>query len=173
MDRMDSEIMNIKIRRIKPGDEAIVSCIQIESWKSAFAGILSQEELNQHTDYENVKSMYENVLKKNLVQGWILMLDDEPHCIAFWGKSREADLLDYAELICIHSLQNRWGKGYGSMMLEKILDEMRVAGYKKAMLWVFTENIRARRFYEKHGFCVSDKTKQLGNALEVMYYKIL
>lgn len=127
---MDSEIMNIKIRRIKPGDEAIVSCIQIESWKSAFAGILSQEELNQHTDYGNVKSMYENVLKKNLVQGWILML-------------------------------------------EKILDEMSVAGYKKAMLWVFTENIRARRFYEKHGFCVSDKTKQLGNALEVMYYKIL
>lgn len=165
--------MKIKIRKIKPGDEAIVSRIQIESWKSAFAGILSQKELERNTDFENVKSMYENVLKKDLAQGWILLIDDEPHCIAFWGKSREVDLSDYAELICIHSLQNRWSKGYGSMMLEKILDEMRMAGYKNAMLWVFKENNRARKFYEKHGFRISDKIKQLGDAFEVMYYKKL
>lgn len=50
---------------------------------------------------------------------------------------------------------------------------MRIVGYKNAMLWGFKENNRARKFYEKHGFCISDKIKQLGDAFEVMYYKKL
>ena len=33
----------------------------------------------------------------------------------------------YAELICIHSLQDNWRKGYGSKMMEQILRDMEKA----------------------------------------------
>ena len=75
----------------------------------------------------------------------------------------------YAELICIHSLEDNWGRGYGSMMMEHILKDISAAGFDKVMLWVFEENTRARRFYEKHGFIKKDKTKMFGNSVEVMY----
>lgn len=96
-----------------------------------------------------------------------------PHCIAFWDKSREEDMSDDAELICIHSLQEHWGKGYGSIMMNLILSEIMQQGFSKVMLWVFTENIRARRFYEKHGFIVTENRKQFANAEEIMYCKTL
>lgn len=41
------------------------------------------------------------------------------------------------------------------------------------MLWVFKENHRARKFYEKHGFVLTEKSKEFSNAIEVMYCKDL
>jgi ribosomal protein S18 acetylase RimI-like enzyme len=41
------------------------------------------------------------------------------------------------------------------------------------LLWVFEENIRARKFYEKHGFVLTDKCHKFCNAVEVMYSKKL
>lgn len=39
------------------------------------------------------------------------------------------------------------------------------------MLWVFEKNKRARRFYEKHGFVLTDKYHNYFDAIEVMYMK--
>ena len=41
------------------------------------------------------------------------------------------------------------------------------------ILWVFAENSRARRFYEKHGFSLTGKTQTAYGAEEVMYEKQL
>ena len=44
---------------------------------------------------------------------------------------------------------------------EHILQEIKSAGFKQVGLWVFEQNIRARRFYEKHGF-IARPTPELG-----------
>ncbi len=36
----------------------------------------------------------------------------------FWGAYRGEHHLDRAELICIHSRKDNWGRGYGSMMMD-------------------------------------------------------
>ena len=164
---------NINIREVKNGDEKILAYIQTQSWKKAFSNILSEEDMVKYTNIEKTEEMYSYLLNNNIANGYILYVNDEPHCIAYWDKSREEDLNDYAELICIHSLQDNWGKGYGSIMMEHVLNEIYKSGFKKIMLWVFEENIRARRFYEKHGFILTDKTHKFENALEVMYVKTI
>jgi len=78
-----------------------------------------------------------------------------------------------AELICIHSLCDKWHQGYGSAVLCHVLDEMRAAGYAEVVLWVFEKNGNARRFYEKHGFRASYTKKQTYGAVEIMYLKKL
>ena len=40
-------------------------------------------------------------------------------------------------------------------------------------LWVFEKNIRARRFYEKHGFYATEKKKMFNNVVEIMYQREL
>ncbi|MGL4912170.1 MAG: GNAT family N-acetyltransferase [Romboutsia sp.] len=161
------------IRKVKIGDADILAYIQTESWKSAFSKILSKEDLNKYTNIDRATDMYNGLLSKNIGNGYILSINDIPHCIAYWDKARDDEIKEYAEIICIHSLPENWGKGYGTSMMEYILKEIKDAGFNNVVLWVFKENKRACRFYESHGFILTDKSKKFCDALEVMYCREL
>ena len=164
---------NVIIRKAVPGDEQVLAYIQTESWKAAFAGILSPEELVRCTDLQNAEQMYRNILLSEFCDMEIEFVEDKPHCIAAWGTNR-CDLGDtVGELICIHSLQNNWAKGYGSAMMNYVLDQLQQANYESVILWVFEDNKRARKFYEKHGFELTGQTKAYNGITEVMYRKKL
>ncbi len=165
--------MKITIRKAELGDEKILAYIQTESWKSAFADIISAEDMERCTDIVKTEAMYENVLKSSCAEISILEIDSKPHCIAAWSKARNPQFSDCAEIICIHSLCDKWGKGYGSMMMNHIIGEIKNSGYSSVLLWVFVKNTRARRFYEKHGFELTDNTQISYDAVEVMYRKDL
>ncbi|MEE0968708.1 MAG: GNAT family N-acetyltransferase [Clostridia bacterium] len=167
------EKMNILMRKAKLGDEKILAYIQTESWKSAFVDIISAEDMERCTDIVKAEAMYENVLKSGYAEMSILEIDSKPHCIAAWSKARNPQFSDCAEIICIHSLSENRGKGYGSMMMNHIIDEIKNSGYNNVLLWVFEKNTRARRFYEKHGFELTDNTQISYDAVEVMYRKEL
>ena len=160
---------NVKIRKAEPGDEKILAHIQTESWKAAFAGILSPEELVRCTNLQTAEQMYHSVLRREGCNMAVELVNDQPHCIAAWGKNR-CDLGDtVGELICIHSLQNNWAKGYGSAMMEYVLARFKQEGYKSVILWVFEANTRARKFYEKHGFRLTEQKKLANGITELMY----
>lgn len=163
----------IEIRNVKKGDEKTLAYIQTESWKAAFAEILSPEIMNAYTDINKIESMYQEVLHNKLANGILLTANGMPHGTAFWGRCREKKFADSAELICIHSLSDKWHKGFGSMLMEHVLAEMKEAHYKEAVLWVFEENMRARKFYEKHGFEATEHSKYFLGAKEVLYVKSL
>ena len=165
--------MQCTIERVKPGDEAALAYIQTESWKAAFRGILTDDVLEQKTKLDRATAMYRRLLEQNTGHGYLLRVEGEPYCIAWWDAARDANMPGYAELICIHSLPDRWRQGFGSKMMEAVLQDMTVAGYRKAMLWVFEENHRARHFYERHGFSVSGKVQQGLGANEVSYERDL
>ena len=165
--------MEYTIERVKLGDEETLAYIQIESWKSAFKEILSADILEKCTQMEKITSMYRRLLEQNIGNGYLLKVDGKPHCIAWWDKTREKDMPGYAELICIHSLENQWRKGYGSKLMKVVLNDIIKAGYSKVMLWVFEDNYRARCFYEKHGFITKGKIKPNIEPIEICYEKNL
>jgi len=154
-------------------DAGICAHIQTESWKAAFRGILTDGVLAQATDFLRVKAMYERVLVRKEMRGLILRIGGAPHAIAFWGKSRDASAADSAELICIHSLPGNWRRGYGTQLMAYVLDEMSKAGYRRAVLWVFAQNTRARAFYEKCGWTLTDRRKIDLGAETVQYERDL
>ncbi len=162
---------NITIRKAEPGDEKVLAYIQTESWKAAFADILSPEELERCTNVQRAERMYSNVLRNEGCGMAIQFVEHKPHCIAAWGKNR-CNLGDaVGELICIHSLQNGWGKGYGSAMMRYVLGELQQANFESVILWVFEANTRARAFYEKHGFVLTPEKKLANGIPELMYRK--
>ena len=161
--------MDCLIRKVRQGDEGSLAYIQTESWKAAFKDILSEETLQKCSDSNMAKAMYKQLLDENIGHGYILEIDSHPHCIAWWDKSRDNDMLGYAELICIHSLQDKWGRGYGKQMISKVMDDMKSAGYDKVMLWVFTNNVRARKFYESCGFVTYGKVRPCFGTEEICY----
>lgn len=165
--------MEYLIRKVQNGDETNLSYIQTESWKAAFKNILSEEILRKSTDITRATAMYKRLIDENIGNGYILEIDGKPHCIAWWDRARDEDMHDYAELICIHSLQDKWRKGYGTKMMNKVLKDIKSAGYNKVMLWVFTENNGARRFYEANGFVTHGKVKPCFETQEICYERNL
>lgn len=163
----------INIRKVKVGDANTLAFIQTESWKSAFNSILSKEDLDRYTDLNEAINLYSKLLNENIGNGFILTIDENPHCIAYWDKTRDNEMEGYSEIICIHSLCDNWGKGYGTEMMNHILSDIKNSGFSKVMLWVFKENYRARKFYEKQGFVLTEKFKEFSNAIEVMYCRDL
>jgi len=165
--------MEYIIEPAKLGDEEVLAYIQTESWKAAFCDILSREVLERCTNVEKATEMYKGLLEQKIGNGYLLKAEGTPHAIAWWSASREADMHGFAELICIHSLADKWRMGYGSKLMDRVLKDISNAGYSKVMLWVFAENVRARAFYEKHGFVVNGRETKSFGATEVCYEKSL
>ena len=58
------------------------------------------------------------------------------------------------ELRRIYTLAAMHGSGLGEALLDAALTEARRRGCRRVLLGVHPGNVRARRFYEKHGFAV-------------------
>ena len=163
--------MKTVIREVQPSDAYALAYIQTESWKAAFAGILDAETLMKCTNIDRAITMYQRLLDGNKGNGYLLSVDGKPHCIAYWDTARDTRFSGKAELICIHSLPENWHKGYGSMMIDHVLKDIKEAGYSEVVLWVFRDNLRARSFYEANGFRLTDTSKPAFNTEEVLYSK--
>lgn len=169
----NAEDINVEaaIRRVRQGDANTLAYIQTESWKAAFAGILDAETLAKCTNIDRATAMYQRLLDENKGNGYLLSVDGNPHCIAYWDASRDAEFSGKAELICIHSLPDNWHKGFGSQMMDRVLKDIKEAGYFEVVLWVFRDNLRARIFYEAIGFTPTGISKPAFDTEEVLYSK--
>ena len=165
--------MEVHIRKVKQGDADTLAYIQTESWEAAFKEILDADILEKCTNIDKARLMYQRLLDDNKGNGYILTVDNKPHCIAYWDKARDFELVLKAELICIHSLPNNWHKGFGSKMMDMVLEDIKSSGYSEVVLWVFRDNLRARAFYEANGFVLSGVTKSAFDSEEVLYSKML
>jgi RimJ/RimL family protein N-acetyltransferase len=63
-------------------------------------------------------------------------------------RHKSAHVLDFG----ISISREYWGRGLGNGSMKFMLRKARELGYKKVVLGVVAENIRARRLYERHGF---------------------
>ena len=161
------------IRKVMHGDEKTLAYIQTESWKAAFKDLIPEDVLVRSTDLNKATAMYQRLLDMGKGNGYILEIDGKPHCIAWWDAARDEDMQGAAELICIHSLKENWGKGYGHLMMERILEDVQKAGYPQIMLWVFDSNARAIGFYKAHGFVATGRKQPAFGAAEERYIKKL
>lgn len=165
--------MEIDIRKVKQGEADTLAYIQTESWKAAFKEIIDDAMLEKCTNIDKARAMYQRLLDENMGNGYLLTVDNKPHCIAYWDKARDPELTGKAELICIHSLPNNWHKGFGSKMMDMVLEDIKSSGYSEVVLWVFRDNLRARALYEAKGFVLNDVTKAAFDSEEVLYSKFL
>lgn len=163
--------MQFYIRKVRQDDAVTLAYIQTTSWKVAFKNIIGDDDLKRLTNLDRVTAMYSRLLNENKGNGYIGELDGKPHCIAYWDRARDAEMSQCAEIILIHSLPDNWRKGFGSKMMDVLLADISNAGYPSAILWVFIENERARKFYEAKGFVATDKVKLALGTTEICYIK--
>ena len=131
------------------------------SFRTAFADFVTKQTLDACTGEENCIALLEGIFREGKVH---FLIGDDSGMLAWLDAGNEA------ELVAIHSLPESWGTGLGEAMLTEALKQI---GEKPVFLWAFRENKRARRFYEKHGFCWdgTQRISEFDGAAEVRYVK--
>lgn len=141
----------MEIRYILPSDDIYeISNVYVQSWKSAYKGIIPQSYLDNipvgyWTDRIRQDGRYTLVaVEHNRIIG-----------ISSFSKSRFSKCEDCGEIISIYFLPEYTGKGYGGLLLDIATEELKKLGYNCIFLWVLEDNHKARYFYEKKGFVLS------------------
>ena len=142
-------------------DMVLASEIMVTSFRTAFASFVSQQTMDACADPGNCRAMLEGIFREGKMH--FLVADEQ-------GFLCWQDTEDGAEIVAIHSLPESWGTGLGHAMLTKALRQI---GHRSVYLWVFKENTRAGRFYEKHGFHWdgSERVSEFDGAVEVRYVR--
>lgn len=159
----------MEIRYIAPDDDLLeISNIYENSWKYAYKGIIPQDYLDSIP-----KGRWAKSITKNGMFTLVLIENGRMIGTASISRSRWDKYSDFGEIVSIYFLPGYIGKGFGKLLLQRCIAELKYFGFTKLLLWVLEDNVRARRFYEKNGFCCSNEfmNDNIGgkNLREVMY----
>ncbi|MDE7332844.1 MAG: GNAT family N-acetyltransferase [Lachnospiraceae bacterium] len=135
--------MNVFVRKMTPDDIPEVRKLYIIGWQNAFKGIVPQDYLDQMNldgwapplDGAYVLTDGEKVLGTSSISG-----------------ARDKAFDGWGEIISVYVLPELIGQGYGHVLFTFALGELLSLGFDRIYLTVFEDNLRARTFYEKHGF---------------------
>ena len=139
----------MEIRLLSSSDDRLaVSRVYEESWRYAYAGIVPQDYLDSipagrwagFVDREGIHSLV--MLDGDRIAGTLSVC-----------RSRFPEMPEHGEIVSIYLLPQYMGRGLGAPLLNAAVAELHRMGFNDIFLWVLEENLRARRFYEKNGFC--------------------
>ena len=149
------------VRKAELEDMKRLGHIMSVSFQTAFRDFVSPQTLEACAREDACTALLEGIFR----EGKVRFLIGENSGMLAWQTVQ-----DSAEIIAIHSLPESWGTGLGHAMLTEALGQI---GNRPVFLWAFRENIRARRFYEKHGFRWdgTERISQFDDAPEVRYVR--
>lgn len=178
----------VTIRAARPEDAEAIAAVRAQSWRAAYQGIIPADILAGATGAQSVAAHGERIRRDR----WTSMIlaetgQDSPAVVGFasFGPERASGQLGSvpgpgqdqdAELYAIYVLPGHWSAGAGRALMDAVLERAADDGYGGISLWVLTDNLRARRFYERAGFGVTSDTAvlaDLGGVTEVRYERAL
>ena len=147
-----AEVSIVEIRYITPADDKMtISRIYEESWKYAYKGIIPQDYLESLPEGRWVANL------ENSNWGTLVCVDSGRIVgTSSFCESRFNQFKGWGEIISIYLLPDYMGRGFGKALFHSVIEELKKMGYRNIFLWVLEKNLRARKFYEKEGFSMSD-----------------
>jgi ribosomal protein S18 acetylase RimI-like enzyme len=143
--------MPVQIRRATVYDSTAIARVQIESYRTAYAGIFPQDYLDHFTEAEQAQDWY----------GWMMT---KPRDLIYVAQTEAGEIVGYAlarpgvsevppydsELLALHVRRPFQRQGIGGELLRKAAEKLEKQGCASLILWVLAKN-PARSFYEKLG----------------------
>jgi ribosomal protein S18 acetylase RimI-like enzyme len=189
----------IEIRPATAADEPIITQIRRETWFAAYAQIIDPEIIERmtaprgdasagpgpdRTSLVAVASPGADAAGPGVIVGYASFGPERTVAsLAAVGSGTSPGAFSQAglagetgELYAVYVSPARWSTGAGRALTDAVLDGLRVAGYRRVVLWTLIENARARRFYDKAGFAPDGATNilpALGHVEELRYVRDL
>jgi GNAT superfamily N-acetyltransferase len=139
----------------------------VDTWRKAYKGIVPDDYLDG-LSYEESGRLWQDVITAG--DGCVFVAEDEDGFFGFAsgspGKRFSRNLREYeGELKTVYVLPSHQGTGAGRQLVGAVARHFTERGMRSMLLWVFTENRSARRFYESlGGVLVAEDGFELGGA---------
>jgi len=167
------------IRSAVEEDASAIARIQVLAWRQAYAGMMPQDFLDRMDSGRRVSS-WQRALSAQAPMATDVALGPAGGVVGFcvYGPSRDAGAAAATgELVAINLLPDHWRCGLGRMMMARLLAVAAERRWQALTLWVLEANMRARQFYEAHGFA-ADGARQVdlkltGVPLHLLRYRHL
>lgn len=143
------------------------------AWRTAYAGLMPQEYLDTRDPAllaEGMRRVWEDPDRTEQV----LVAEQDGRIVGFAVHGRDRDeAAATGELVALNVHPEVFGTGVATRLLEAAQEELRGAGFTRAVLWVVPVNARARRFYAREGWThdgVDSTTTVQGITIDVTRY---
>lgn len=163
----------MRIREASPADSPAIALVHVDSWRSTYRGIISDEVL-AGLSYSDRERMWHGSLTAHESSNFIYVVEaDEGPIVGFAaaGKERTGRTDFPGEIFAIYLLQDYHGRGWGRQLFQAAAARLAFEGLKGLMLWVLADN-PTRGFYEAlGGRLLGEQPTQIGldSLVEVAY----
>ncbi len=163
------------IREARTTDAAGMARVNVESWKSTYAGIVPQEYLDSLSYEQRFATWHARLTDASkLWPGWFYYVAEENNEIvglAGGGPDRSGNQLYSSELGALYLLKSHQGRGLGRQLISAVALRFKKQGYNSMLVWVLQKNTY-RSFYETLGgkqFAQREINIGGANLIEVAY----
>ncbi|PYI54251.1 GNAT family N-acetyltransferase [Paenibacillus flagellatus] len=142
----------MRIREATIDDAEALARVHVESWRTTYAGIVSDDYLS-NLSVGRRKAMWERTLGQSNPDAIVFVAEDrEGHIVGFasCGRCRTEDSGYDGELYAIYMLKDYQGIGLGTRLVGEAAAALKRNGFQSMMVWVLERN-RAVAFYRKLG----------------------
>lgn len=153
--------------------------VHVRAWQAAYATILAPDFLAGLSESDRARRWRDILQQPAAPSQTLVARTDTDGVLAFvsLGPCRdEGAAADQGEIWALYADPAAWGRGLGRALLARAVGELRAQGYRAVSLWVLSDNLRGRRFYEACGFApVAGSAKPFelgGRVVEEICYRL-
>jgi GNAT superfamily N-acetyltransferase len=166
------------IRQVTIADAQAIAELHVRAWQWAYQGLLPDAYLAglSLTLDRRIEFLQDQIAHMPPdTRGWLIEQAGRLAGYAVTCLSRDPDASPTtAEVMALYLAPEAVGQGIGRALFAYAVEDLRLRGYQEAILWVLTNNQRARTFYEAAGWKAdgASKTEERPGALldEVRYH---
>jgi GNAT superfamily N-acetyltransferase len=141
----------VQVRRAASGDADAIARVKVDTWHTTYRGMVPDRYLKRMSyaahaeDWSRIAGDPAN---------FVYVAEDRAgQAVGFvaGGPRRDGPERYTAELYALYIRAEHQGRRVGTQLVETIVTALERAGFGSMLLWVLTENRRARAIYEKLG----------------------
>ena len=134
------------------------AAIQIvnRNWKNVYVGYVNQGLLNDAGCQERSQQLREEFINHRLSE-YVWAESGQILGLLSMGTTADTDKASAFEIWRIYIAAEAQGKGIGGRLLVFAEQTAKENGYSEIIIWAFSENARAIRFYQKYGYQIDKK----------------
>ena len=149
------------IRPARSADAARLAEIHVAAWRRAYRDIFPAEVLLGVSVERRTRDWTQWLATPGT---WSFVAEHEGRAVGFATigslRANGRPVRSALEVRRLYVDPEHWRRGIGSGLHEQVLVEARARRFTKLVLWVLTQNRRARAFYAAHGF-EPDRTRSV------------
>ena len=157
----------MRIREATISDAFSISKVHIDTWRSTYKGIVTDEYLNELSYYKQEKRWINIMNDDSKAINYIFVAEDEENRIigfASCGTEREGDKFFKGELYAIYIIKEYQNKGVGKLLFNSVVKKIKELKFNSMIIWALEDNHPACGFYElMDGKKIKEKDIKIGN----------